>query len=105
VPRLAGAVLALVGAYLVFYWAAFLADPTATPQPIGLVEHVQAVLTGWLSQSPRVIGLVLGLVVVVVIGLATLPRPRPRPRHPERPAPRSAATAAPREPVSGRTGG
>jgi cytochrome c biogenesis protein CcdA len=101
VPRLAGAVLALVGAYLVFYWAAFVADPTATPQPIGLVEHVQAVLTGWLSQSPRVIGLVLGLVVVVVIGLATLARPR----HPERPAPRAVAAAAPREPVSGRTGG
>jgi len=72
VPRLAGVALALVGAYLVFYWATFLAEPTATPQPIGIVEHVQGVLTGWLSQSPRVIGMVLAAVVLASIGLTAL---------------------------------
>jgi hypothetical protein len=100
VPRLAGAVLALVGAYLVFYWATFLAEPTAVPQPVGLVEHVQALLTSWLSQSPRVIGLVLGAVVIVAIGLAAAAT---RPRKPE--GPRGASVSAVREPVSGRAGG
>jgi len=72
VPRLAGFVLTLVGAYLVFYWATYLADPTATLQPIGIVEHVQTVLTTWLSGSPRVIGAVLGAVVLAAIGLTVL---------------------------------
>ena len=39
-----------------FYWSSYLADPTATPPPIGLVEHLQTVLTGWLSGSPRLVG-------------------------------------------------
>jgi cytochrome c biogenesis protein CcdA len=103
VPRLAGGVLALVGAYLVFYWATFLAEPTAVPQPIGLVEHVQALLTSWLSQSPRVIGLVLGAVVVAAIGLAALAT---RPGKPERPSsPSVPSVPSVREPVSGRAGG
>jgi cytochrome c-type biogenesis protein len=72
VPRLGGAVLALVGAYLVFYWSSYLADPTATPPPIGLVEHLQTVLTGWLSGSPRVVGVVLATVVATVIVLGSL---------------------------------
>jgi cytochrome c-type biogenesis protein len=69
VPRLAGAVLALVGAYLVFYWASYLVDPTASPQPIGLVEHVQTQLSTWLSDSPRVVGIVLACVVVAAIAI------------------------------------
>jgi len=69
VPRLAGAVLALVGSYLVFYWSSYLADPAATPPPIGLVEHVQTLITGWLSQSPRVVGLVLAAVVLASVGV------------------------------------
>jgi cytochrome c biogenesis protein CcdA len=68
-PRLAGAVLGLVGAYLVFYWASFLIDPSSTPQPIGLVEHVETVLTGWLSGSPRVIGIVLGVLLLGAIAV------------------------------------
>jgi cytochrome c-type biogenesis protein len=70
VPRVAGGVLALVGAYLTYYWAAFQADPTASPPPIGFVEHVQSDITAWLSSSVRVVGVVLGLAVVVALLLA-----------------------------------
>jgi cytochrome c-type biogenesis protein len=69
VPRVAGAVLTVVGAYLVFYWASYLADPTASPPPIGAVEHVQTLLTTWLSQSPRVVGVVLACVVLAAIAI------------------------------------
>jgi hypothetical protein len=76
VPRIGGAVLAVVGAYLVFYWAANLIDPTASPEPIGLVERVQSAISNWLSSSPRVIGVVLGMVLLVVLGVAATARSR-----------------------------
>ena len=69
VPRIAGGVLALVGAYLTFYWAAYEADPTASPPPIGLVERLQTDITTWLSSSVRVVGVILGLAVVVALML------------------------------------
>lgn len=70
VPRLAGIVLALVGGYLTFYWVAYAVDPTSQPEPIGLVEHVQGTISNWLSGSPRVIGVVLGLALIVALALA-----------------------------------
>ncbi len=98
-PRLGGAVLALVGAYLAFYWAVDLADPTAAPEPIGLVEHVQTTISNWLSGSPRVIGAVLGMVLVVTLFLLATPRRRRRPPIPEPPAATESASVA--EPVNG----
>jgi cytochrome c biogenesis protein CcdA len=71
VARGAGGILALVGAYLTFYWATFVANPSATPQPIGFVEHIQSALTGWLAGSPRVIGAVLGVVLLGALALGT----------------------------------
>jgi cytochrome c-type biogenesis protein len=79
VPRLAGGVLALVGAYLTYYWAAFEADPTSSPPPIGFVEHLQTDVSSWLSGSVRVVGAVLGLAVVLALVLAAAAR---RPRGP-----------------------
>jgi cytochrome c-type biogenesis protein len=76
VPRLAGIVLSLVGAYLTFYWSAYVADPTAQPEPIGLVEHVQTAISNWLSSSPRAIGVVLGLALLVGLALASGARRR-----------------------------
>ncbi len=88
VPRLAGAVLAPVGAYLVFYWASYLVDPTATPQPIGLVERVQTQLSTWLSDSPRVVGVVLACVVVAAVAVGIgIGRGRGRPAESSDPPP------------------
>ncbi len=72
VPRAAGAVLALVGGYLVFYWTAYLVAPTASPQPIGAVEHVQSALSNWLSASPRLFGVVLGVALFLGLVLVAL---------------------------------
>ncbi len=72
VPRAAGAVLALVGGYLVLYWTAYLVAPTASPQPIGVVEHVQTALSNWLSGSPQLIGVVLGLALLLGLVLVAL---------------------------------
>ncbi len=94
VPRIGGAVLALVGTYLVFYWAADLIDPTAFPEPIGLVEHVQSAISTWLSGSPRVIGVVLGLVLLVVLGLAAAGWSR-RPARPGDPAGQTSRPGSP----------
>ncbi len=70
VPRLAGGVLALVGAYLVLYWASDVVDPTASPAPIGSVEHLQTLVTSWLSEAPREVGIALAFVVVAALALA-----------------------------------
>lgn len=100
VPRLAGGVLAIVGAYLVFYWASFLVDPSSTPEPIGAVEHVQGVVTGWLSGSPRVIGLVLGAVLLGTIVLGGFWA-----RTPRRPAAETRVASTASTPESARAGG
>jgi cytochrome c biogenesis protein CcdA len=97
VPRLAGAVLAVIGAYLIFYWATFLADPASTPEPIGLVEHVQTQLSSWLSQSPRLVGTVLAATVLVSITVASLAS-RTRPSSTRRVGPVAASVSGEPEP-------
>jgi len=77
VPRVAGAVLALVGAYLVLYWVTDLAAPLAVPPPVRVVEQAQSALSNWLASSPRLIGAILGAVVVVALVLLALARPVP----------------------------
>lgn len=68
--RAAGAVLAIVGAYLVLYWVAYVVAPASTPAPVRAVEGVQSTLQRWLSASPRVTGLVIGTVVLAALGAA-----------------------------------
>lgn len=72
--RMVGAVLVLVGAYLVLYWASFVADPTSTPGPVRAVEHVQSVIAAWLSSAPRTIGIVLTLGVIGALAALALGR-------------------------------
>jgi cytochrome c biogenesis protein CcdA len=72
VPRFAGAVLALVGAYLVLYWVCAVAAPTTTVAPVRVVEGVQSTLAGWLSGSARVFGAVLGAVIVTGLVVAAV---------------------------------
>lgn len=73
--RVVGAVLVLVGAYLVLYWASDLADPGATPAPVRLVERVQASVVSWLSGAPRTIGVVLAVGVLAALAAVFLARP------------------------------
>jgi cytochrome c-type biogenesis protein len=91
--RLVGVVLAVVGAYLVLYWASFVADPSSTPGPVRAVEHVQATVVSWLSGAPRTIGALLG--VAVVGALAALVAARSDRRAVPPSAPASASAAAP----------
>lgn len=72
VPRLAGIVLALVGSYLVYYWANYLNNPLSSPTPIRLVEQVQSALSGWLSAVPQMAGLILAAVVLASLGILAL---------------------------------
>lgn len=65
--RAAGAVLCLIGAYLVVYWVNDLVAPTNTPGLVGAVERVQTDLQGWLSASPRLTGAVIGAVVLIAL--------------------------------------
>ena len=75
--RLVGAVLVMVGAYLVLYWASDVANPSSTPGVVRVVEHVQSILVAWLSSAPRAIGLVLGAGVVASLGVVVATRYRP----------------------------
>lgn len=67
IQRAAGVVLALVGAYLLLYWVTDVAAPFAEPGPIRAVEAVQRELSGWLAGSPRVVGMVIGVVVLATL--------------------------------------
>ncbi|HUF32926.1 MAG TPA: cytochrome c biogenesis CcdA family protein [Acidimicrobiales bacterium] len=79
VDRVAGVLLVLVGAYLVYYgvWAR---DPlNATTSPFGAVERWSADMAGWLGNGGVGLGLTFaGVVVAAVVGGALLHR---RERH------------------------
>lgn len=93
--RLVGAVLVLVGGYLVLYWASFVADPSSTPGLVQAVERVQATLVTWLSSAPRTIGVLLGLAVVGALVAVVASR------SPKTPA--SSSSAAVKAPASSRS--
>jgi cytochrome c biogenesis protein CcdA len=63
VPRLAGLVLALVGAYLAVYWTGRLVDPAASPGPVRVVQRLAEAIGDGVAGAPRLAGVVLGLVV------------------------------------------
>lgn len=72
VPRVGGAVLTVVGMYLVYYWATDLLDPTLTPGPVRVVEAARSAVSGWMAGSVRLVGALLGLVVVLACTVAAL---------------------------------
>jgi cytochrome c-type biogenesis protein len=63
--RVAGGIVALIGAYLVLYWVSDAVAPLSTPAPVALVNHIQSTVEGWLAGSPRLAG---ALIAVVVLG-------------------------------------
>ena len=101
VPRIGGVVLAVVGAYLTYYWVTALTSPLQAPPLVRAVESVQTSMAGWVSSSEVWAGAVLGAGVVAALAVTALgdrssprrtpPVPRPTPTAP--PAP----TATPRK--------
>jgi len=76
-PRASGAVLAVVGAYLVLYWVSDLVRPASAPAPVRAVEAAQSAVSNWLAASPRLSGLVLGAAVVAALVVPALAHPGP----------------------------
>jgi cytochrome c biogenesis protein CcdA len=70
--RLAGAVLAVAGAYLVLYWLNDLVSPLHTPAAERLVERLQVDIDAFLVASPRLTGLVVGVVVIAALTVAAI---------------------------------
>lgn len=94
---LASALLALSGAYVAYYWATSLADPTAAPPLVTGVNDAQATVSSWMASNARWLGLAFGLAVLVVLVAASLDGWR----HPVGPAPAESASPAPEPANSG----
>ncbi len=71
-PRVGGAVLALVGAYLALYWVGELTNPLSAPAPVRAVDGFEATLVTWLSRSSGALGLAVGAVTAGALVLAGL---------------------------------
>ncbi|TAM70740.1 MAG: hypothetical protein EPN48_05200 [Microbacteriaceae bacterium] len=69
VPRIAAAVITLVGLYLVYYWISDLVSPLSTPGPVRLVDAVQAGISSALAVAPVLVGSLAGAVVVFALAL------------------------------------
>lgn len=67
VPRAGGAVLLLVGTYLVYYWVSDLVDPLASPWLVRMVEHVQGTVSDWVTASPRITGALGGGILILAL--------------------------------------
>lgn len=70
--RIAAGVVAVVGAYLMLYWIAYVVSPLSSPGLVRAVERVQQDLAGWLTASPRFTGVIIGAVIVTVLAAATV---------------------------------
>ncbi|WP_298229905.1 cytochrome c biogenesis protein CcdA [Gryllotalpicola sp.] len=69
-PRVAGVVLALAGAYLLYYWRHEILTPTARSGVVDAVQAVQNAVSSWISTAALPVG--LALAGLVVAGLAAL---------------------------------
>ena len=76
-PRIAGAIVAIAGAYLVFYWAHELIAPTTSSGVIATAQTLQNSISAWISAAALPIGIAAACVVVgSLIVLAVLSRPK-----------------------------
>jgi cytochrome c biogenesis protein CcdA len=71
-PPLAGALLAVSGTYLAYFWATAVADPGSTPTLVAAVNRAQAAMATWLTANARWLGLGSGIVVLAVLGAGAL---------------------------------
>jgi hypothetical protein len=66
--RVAGSILVVAGAYIVFFWATNLSrGPTSPSDPVVFVERISSVLTGLVGGSPLLWGVLLGALVLVAV--------------------------------------
>lgn len=72
VQRVAAGAVAVVGAYLMLYWIADLVSPLHPPGPVRVVEGLQEDVSGWVSASPRLTGLVIGAVILAILAAASV---------------------------------
>ncbi len=68
----ASLLLALSGAYLAYYWATSLADPTSAPPLVTGVNNAQASISAWMAGNAPWLGLAFGVAVVGVLIAASL---------------------------------
>jgi cytochrome c-type biogenesis protein len=71
--RVAGAILVVAGAYIVFFWATNLSrSPTSLSDPVVFVERISSVLTQLVGGSPLLWGALLGGLVLVAVAYSLL---------------------------------
>jgi cytochrome c-type biogenesis protein len=71
--RVAGAILVVAGAYIVFFWATNLSrGPTSLSDPVVFVERISSVLTELVGGSPLLWGVLLGALVLVAVAYSLL---------------------------------
>jgi cytochrome c-type biogenesis protein len=71
--RVAGAILVVAGAYIVFFWATNLSrGPTSLSDPVVFVERISSVLTQLVGGSPLLWGVLLGAMVLVAVAYSLL---------------------------------
>ncbi|MFC4245143.1 cytochrome c biogenesis CcdA family protein [Gryllotalpicola reticulitermitis] len=63
-PRIAGAMCALVGAYLLLYWVRDLAAPSVQLSAITVVQDVQARLAAWFSAAALPLAALLAAIII-----------------------------------------
>ena len=68
----AAALLTVSGAYLTYYWATSLADPTSAPPVVTYVNNAQATISAWMANNATWLGLAFGVAVVGVLIAASL---------------------------------
>lgn len=91
---LAAVLLVLSGAYVAYYWATSLADPTSAPPLVTAVNSAQAAVSSWMAGNARWLGAAFGVAVIAVLVAASLEGWRRPPgataapaENPSRPAP------------------
>ncbi|MDP8958895.1 MAG: cytochrome c biogenesis protein CcdA [Actinomycetota bacterium] len=73
VNRLAGIILVVAGAYIVFFWATNLSrGPTSLSDPVVFVDRISSFLTELMGGSPLLWGVLLGALVVVAVVYSVL---------------------------------
>jgi hypothetical protein len=60
---LAGALLAVSGAYLAYFWASSVAAPGSSPTVVAAVNQAQSAIAGWLTANARWLGLASGVLL------------------------------------------
>lgn len=81
IPRIAAAVITVVGLYLVYYWISDLVNPLSAPGPVRLVDAVQSSISSALVAAPVLVGTLAGALVISALALTAWVVYRSAPTH------------------------